>query len=47
MKVPEREGDTPADFAQQQEAIRKQVREALDAEVDKATDKILGREGKS
>lgn len=46
MKVPDRPDDSADSFAKQQEAIRKQVREALDAKVDEATDKILGREEK-
>ncbi len=45
MKIPERDDDTAASFAKQQEAIRKQVREKLDQAIQEELDGITD-EGK-
>lgn len=43
MKVPDRKDDSPEEFARQQEAIRQQVRKDINAEVDKAVERILDK----
>lgn len=45
MKVPPRKDDSPEEFARQQEAIRKQVRESLDKAIQEELDAIVD-EGK-
>lgn len=45
MKIPGRKDDSPDEFAKQQEAIRKQVRESLDKAIQEELDAIVD-EGK-
>lgn len=45
MKIPDRKDDSPEEFARQQEAIRKQVRESLDRAIQEELDVIVD-EGK-